>query len=372
MKFTSKTLIDSSCSNVLLPSGNTAVIKTSVQVSNVGVDWLQLHFRGVWASNGVFTVKRTESETKVFKNVSDVYIGALKVGTFTAEPKSPVLNPSMIIFKFDNEILYKYDYMQIFDLMKKHFESSFVSVSRLDVCRDFNLFRFGLKPENLIKRFLRDEYLKIGKGKFKVFGGVEHGTVFDYLRFGTGTSEQSAYLYNKSKELKEATYKPWIVEKWGALGLDVNADVWRLEISLKGQSFNHLDKESGEVEKLDIEVLRDLKKLFLWFEILQKKYFHFVVNDGQAKKTRMKAIELFEPFDTDIVVVKLKDNLKSNRSNKIFLKHLEKWKNQQKGDDINLCLERDKVQRNYIERHGLEKYYRDKVEGAKFEHKDDM
>jgi hypothetical protein len=86
----------------------------------------------------------------------------------------------------------------------------------------------------------------------------------------------------------------------------------------------------------------------------------------------MKDIELFEPFNTDIVVVKLKDNLKSNRSNKIFLKHLEKWKNQQKGDDINLCLERDKVQRNYIERHGLEKYYRDKVEGAKFEHKDDM
>ena len=62
-------------------------------------------------------------------------------------------------------------------------------------------------------------------------------------------SNVDTYLYNKTKEMQDKKYKPWIVEAWKRAGIDTSKDVWRLEFSLHNPRFIVRDNITGITER---------------------------------------------------------------------------------------------------------------------------
>ena len=199
----------------------------------VAIDWLQLHVsvddKQLHAFNSSYNVKRLDYQTRHFKDLDEIYFGQKLVATCASNPHSKVLKKNMMLVKFDNAFLYQKELKFEIEYFLRMNKLKLEGISRIDIAHDFNLFFNDINPEDLIKRFLRGYYARLGKSKLSVFG--EHGdfNVYEYLKFGSNKSLLSVYLYNKSTEMKEIKLKPWIFDTWKLCKLDVTKDVWRLE-----------------------------------------------------------------------------------------------------------------------------------------------
>jgi hypothetical protein len=120
-------------------------------------------------------------------------------------------------------------------------------------------------------------------------------------------------------------HKEYIRENWINHKLDVSKDVWRLEISIKGNTWKFVDVDNGEIRKLDLHDLRSILNLeSIYFGHLDK-YFDFRYNKPQVKRTRLKKITLFDKScDNAIFMMAFKTD-ESNRMDKIFIRMLEKY-----------------------------------------------
>lgn len=197
-------------------------------------------------------------------------------------PKMRSLDPLSVAIKVSNRALYSgtwdwylKDIMRLLDL-------TFVSISRMDICCDFQHFAEDLDPRLFIQRYLAEgplndgvQYIRKGSNKYFVIGRkrrkyVDNSGLVDNdrtqnqpenLRFGSHQSGVSAYLYNKSLELFEKHHKPYIRRLWEENGIieDESKPVWRLEFSVKSKSMTVENKSSSQICKT--LGLRDLRAL---------------------------------------------------------------------------------------------------------------
>lgn len=306
----------------------------------LNVDYLDCHVifstakQGTYPSN--FVVKKLPHGTRHFSIIEEIYSNNKRIATVRRVPYSDMLPKELVLIKFDNWTLYKYS---PFDFATKFFRLcglQFQNFARLDISLDFQEFDNGMNPGHFIKRYLTGSVLKIGKSaKFKVVGSQnESHHIFESLRFGSLLSEISYYMYNKTKEMEQVKWKPWIFAQWDTNGFDIEKDVWRLEFSLKSGNKMLVDELTGESKK--IHSLESLQKqeLKLLFETLREKYWQFVWNDGQQKKTRMRKLKLFKKPDTNFIVAECEGSKDATRSTKIFIKKLEETATELRGGDM--------------------------------------
>lgn len=212
----------------------------------------------------------------------------------------------------------------------------FQNFARLDLCLDFQEFDNKMAPELFIKRYLCGSVLKMGKAsKFKVVGTQSDSQhIFESLRFGSLFSEISYYLYNKTKEMEQVHWKPWINNTWEKNKFDKHKDVWRLEFSVKSGNKILLDKSTGEskiIHSLE-SLLKDNMEII--YTTLREKYWQFKWNDGQVKKNRMRSLKLFKNSDYNFQISELEGTKDATRSTKIFIKKLEETATELRGSDI--------------------------------------
>lgn len=239
-----------------------------------------------------FTLKELKLSTKVFAKWFQLYHGITLVADILTTPKTPIIKPDSVHWKLSNEYLYRYaftasDYspLSVLPLIS-------LKPTRADFCCDFNLFSNGLLPEKFITRVVRGIYLRKHGGRFKVEGTQSVSPLFHYLRYGSTSSPVSVYLYNKSKEMKEVKFKPWIFSKWKKFGLNTDIDVWRLEFSVKESRMNFVDKTTGQTVSLSSILPYFYDDHEIVFKSCLKKYGTFCVNNYRSNITRMKPIEL--------------------------------------------------------------------------------
>lgn len=278
----------------------------------------------------------------------------------TYEPSSHILPEDSCHVKIDNKYLYQSDLKAFVEDILNELKLKYKSVSRLDVASDFVKFNRISVPQ-FYKNVLAKNYLKRYCTSFHVDGKLTRNMPVHYMRFGSKSSGLQWYLYNKSKELREKTDKPYIRENWTNHNLPHKSrEIWRIEFVLHPSKDGVVDSETGEAIGFDtLDFLEtDFRKRL--FSTLFDKHCDFRVNDGQQRKERMKKVELLKLENYQSVYQRITEKSSSNRMHKVHIKWLyqlnQNWRLQNPVIDDKIMFT-DLLLAGYIDNHDLTEWY---------------
>lgn len=308
-----------------------------MQHSKIIIDWLQfsmLKISDVQYTN--ITIRKTSLRTKIFEEINEVFYNDIKIGTLASKPLSSILDNRLCLFKFENHILYepllKFYFNEIINLEGFKFNN----FTRIDLCIDFQQFQNNLSPSNFIKNFILNKYIKCGTSEFKMYSKQQNQAVNKndfmiikqeptYIRFGSNTSNVSAYLYNKTLEINQASRKNYIIDLHKRSNFDNTKDVWRLEFSLKNIGSIHLLTEYGELLNINTENIMDIQFLTNIMHSLINNYFHFKFNGNKKNKARLKDVTLFKSIDRVFKFMHYNNSHYTTIQDKCFINKFEEF-----------------------------------------------
>jgi hypothetical protein len=332
----------------------------------INIDWLSFFCQcGEPVNFDDYTLELKTYGTQIFEKAADVIKDNEVIAIVLWQPRSSILQQNSAMIKIKNRQLYNEQWYTIFTDLEKSWFCHDIKISRIDICADFVNFKNGLYPKTLISNFLTQKFVKVGRGNFKVIGEQKKYINYQYLRFGSGSSDISAYLYNKSTELKEVKDKPYIRELWHNLNNQNNRDVWRLEFSLKGKSLKIVDTINGNFVVDSFKSLTDKELIANIYSFMVKKYFQFVIPEQQKNKSRLKKLVLFDDEDCHFEIVDFALKSDTSRKHKIFLTNLvalEKEMRSLKSYALDTIKE---VAQDYAEEHNLVDYIASKQQPPK-------
>lgn len=273
----------------------------------LGIDWLQINCNKFpTLKQGIkfdYTIKDTNLSTRQYKKIHQIWQNETLICDVCSEPFSNIIPTGSHLIKFNNKILYNYNYENIIQSLFTTFEFKYNHVSRIDFFIDFNTFAYNLKPEKLIKNFCNEKYIHLGKTKFSIYGNEGKNIKFQYLRFGSRLSTVCIYLYNKTKEMQEKIYKPYIKENWKNNKIDTRKDVWRLEFSIINPKFTFINKDTAEIINMNGQEIYNKKNSAAIIETLIEKYFTWKYKKKYTNISRLKNILLFRNLDNSIKLI---------------------------------------------------------------------
>ena len=289
-------------------------------IYTLAIDWLNIFCvyegEGTWAPveipNGL-RYKREPFGTRCFSTFYRVRMpneegGWDEFAEIQADPyPGNVLPEYVVMVRFVNRTLYLPNFWEWADYLLELNHLSCRSISRIDICADFNDFA-TISPRKLIEGFAAKELRHIGRGVGALYfdhgKGVErdehdkpiedYGVRYNGVSFGTHASDSHVYLYNKSEELRTQGDKPWIKDTWIQAGLDIR-HVWRLEVSIKSKGLKFRDRKTKTNIEVDKEMVMESSALDKIYHTFVKKLFSFCVNrKGITNISREPKIVLFE------------------------------------------------------------------------------
>lgn len=327
---------------------------------HVSFDWLQINTKQTTPLNTLklkkIRLEKQNYQTRHFKEIYLGFKGEDEIFSIACSPLSSALNSQLTLLKINNKFLYGRNIENLVIELLKLLKLEFIGFTRVDLCIDFNYFQNGLHPQDFIKRFVAEKYIKKGKTKFQTVGNSDNGLTYDYLKFGSNTSTIRVYLYNKSKEMNDVKLKPYIQENQRLQGLNLNADVWRLEFSISSNNLifkNNIAENFFKFNSLDL--LKNGNSSIV-FAVLLSKHFVFFHNENKAVKERNKPLKLFNNYNSCYTAFDSTEKKESNRMDKILLKKLDKLNHEMRGNDYEISLNINDLQQAYINSRGLERF----------------
>ena len=342
------------------PSNNMGAIFTEIQASVVSIDWIQATFRGFTGKFKNICVFDTNFTTKIFEKIYELRDGNKVILHISCVPRSKILPADMVIIKINNAVLYEKDPIDWLTDFAKCENLTFSNITRLDLCLDFNTFNRNYHPQTLIRHFLEEKILKNGRGHFKVVGKQSDNNCYEYLRFGKNTSAVSAYLYNKSQEMKDVYFKAHIYEHWVVNNINNNKDIWRLEFSIKDFKNCLLSTITGEPLFVTLKDLRSKPFQCQLFSALYTKYWDFRKNDYLQNKSRMKRLDLLDVIKNNYIWYDEKTKVDSNISDRIFINKIDKLNNELRDIGVDIREELEFVRDLTLQKKNLEEWYANK------------
>jgi len=339
----------------------------------INIDWLQIYLHDgnqgianlamLFNGKSSYEFKLAEYTSRQFSQVYDIYdCDGDHYAVLQRVPFSSIISTDGAILKLANRELYKPTMIDTLMLFLQVHNFTFKSISRLDICFDSNTLRNGLKHTSLIKGLQNGKYLKNNQGQAKQNFEVQSATnrimECNSISFGSLSSAVKTKMYNKTKEMKDVKYKPYIVESWQLNGIDTKKDVWRIEISIKADMTNIVHLSTGETFRLTTDRLKlktDIQNIFYTYAA---RYFSFKINDGKKNKTRMPNLEIF-PDRPIISTMPVRITLQNDesRSDKVFLHKLHRIKTELRNVDDSVLDAIEEVRRTFCIAKGLSKYY---------------
>lgn len=278
----------------------------------IAVDWLAYSAYGIIDETPKLEVSRykivkRDYGTQVFKNCGAIVDCQTleEVANIQYSPRSSALKQNLIIIKLTNRILYEQNYIHVINNINNEFNFVFNAISRIDICADFYTFKcFGC--QQLIRGFLTRKYRRYGKTNYVLHGNQAKEQEFEYLKFGSGTSDVQVYLYNKSEELRAVKSKPYISERWQALSYNFDdvtppPDVWRLEFRVVNKNICAINKE-GEFFDITLQNIYG-DKLTSIYAGLVSRYWKWAINDKKESKfVNLKELQMFDFGNTECIL----------------------------------------------------------------------
>lgn len=332
----------------------------------INLDWLQVHVQG--RKSGRFEEFETPylkvvrvRQTQVFKNVFEIrYKKHNRVlATYATDALEHVMPTGHGILKVDNYYLYHF-YFRIkkgLEWLLRRLDLEFIGITRLDISYDFNEFNNRRNPENFIKAFLRNDLVKLKSTKGNVFFEHDKENRFHAIRFGSKSSAVTYKMYNKSKEMKDETFKQHIYDRWkNDSGLDLAKEVWRLEFTINANT-NLILTERSHLHFHSLDTL-EVNVFAAAFKYLFGEYFDFRHNDRkQCRKDRMKPVNLLSfPAVFENAAFRKNNPFKkdSDRATKIFIKKLHLHQDEMRGKDDDFAFDARAIVSKLISVYGLQ------------------
>ena len=320
------------------------------------VDWLQIYCKlhcsveQMVLTEGVKVVVSDFPTPQFLKKAVFSFDKEQPFAEMLFHPRTSVLPACAAQLRVLNQHLYTENWLDRLRYILKSAHIECVSLSRIDLAVDFNRLYKGLSPKTLLTSFIKGKFLKIGISK-----GFLHFDDWGYRVANNASSLKGisiaktpnitgctwgakgyvqTQIYNKSKELREVKYKPWIVSTWERNGLNVNEDVWRAEIRIQKQGreleiAECLDEISGY--QLSLFEISNPNRIYETFYAYAKKYLRFVKRDYHVKRTQMEDVRLFpEPYTRELFIAPRisKTDVESNRTSVIVKNFLNSLREQ--------------------------------------------
>lgn len=331
---------------------------------SANIDWLQVNVRPL--GKKLMCLKKehnlvdTGVNTKHFGKVQELYENDKRIATIVSEPYSEIMDKSTTIIKLDNHILYQkhlYDYVKnlLTDLC-----CTFHNFSRLDIAIDFNRFRANRCPERFITAVASKKIIPQRVGKISFDGSIKRVLDYEYMRIGTRNSDVIVYIYNKTRELDEKENKPWIRENWEQNELRTDIPVWRIEFSINNFNYAFVDRDTAEILEIDELAFLLMCRKDIVLHSLINQYFRFVIEDGQARKDRMKKVNMFGDMGEIRHLEKINTFEASNRSDKILIKQLHTTSNELRNNNKRISVNASSLMNHIILKKDLEDWYKRK------------
>lgn len=367
--------------------------------ATTAVDWMQLwcDFSRFFARGGFgedLSVENTRKspnyqwakmdvKTRTFREVWDVSRNNIVLFTVMVKPYSSVISRTGGLVKVKNEILYKRQCADIVDTFLKENSIYFKSVSRIDLCVDFEEFANGERPPVVLEKIMRNDYWKIGKSKFfahgsdldscgvkriksdkgdyyvihnhfDVIGYPDEENRFSYICWGSRMSEVRTYLYDKTRELEEVHMKRYIVQQWNANGLGSSErHVWRLEFSMKAPQFKIVAQDTGVIFNDDWKSFLDVGYRNSIIMAIADKYFDIRINSGQQRKDRERHLDMIVLPHEQSMVLRFEPTPDNTRAMKIFLRKMDAVNDEVRNARRTFYAMMQQVKREYAENTGL-------------------
>lgn len=286
----------------------------------------------------VYEVRPCKERHALFAQSMSIYLRKMPLLHIHWHPRSSVIARDAVAVKVANRALYCSSWGWYLRDVMAVLGLRYVSLTRVDICADFQRFADDLDPRLFIARYLADgsvsddvQYIRRGSNLYHITGRKRHkpiskedcpdGTAVpfrtmschEYLRFGTRRSGVSAYLYNKSLELMEGKHKPYISKLWEDSGLieDPTAPVFRLEFSIQSKGMTVERRGTKQVlQKLGLRNLSVLQiedfasptKLADVYFAYASKYWKFKRVTGAKYVKDMPDVSLFDANVTPSMV----------------------------------------------------------------------
>lgn len=270
----------------------------------INIDYLILNLEGQpfgeFPETSEFHLKPYDYGTKIFEIRADLYYNDLKIGIYTAKPRSAIISEQLAQLQIENNLFYTLSNTELKNVLEKFCDEtlySFKSVNRLDICLDKCDVLHSYR--NLYSDIVAGNFLISGRPKnlqsyFETYKGK---SILNGFQIGKRTSDKIIRCYNKTLSL-QLTEKPYINQYYIDNGLK-NDNVWRFEYQLNSAFFRGLNEHS----KGDSNIYQsmtwgvfDKANLYELLKIATKGFFELRENTGKSQINKEKLIQLFD-FD---------------------------------------------------------------------------
>jgi hypothetical protein len=324
-------------------------------------DWFQVSCYGSIVHHPDYDYKDEEKRTKQFLKLLEVYKYQEHIATICYIPSSKTWRTDLVIVKFQNKILYNYNIAEYCVTFLTDHNLKFNNITRVDLCTDFNYFYNHMNPRAFITRLMKNKILGNNRCAVRLEGFQKERWRMHYLRYGSHRSLASVYLYNKSKEMQDKIFKPYIFDQWQQMELNTELPIWRLEFSLrpgnfnfyelneKNQSFEYYKAYLNQCNKenvlnpliyddyctkfeykpvnrwsIKLEFLKDIHNVNMLFQGLLDHYFKFLFNNYKKNKSENQKLQLFPKYKSTGSLYIFNQDTNSTRMDKILCNHLLK------------------------------------------------
>jgi hypothetical protein len=284
-------------------------IKSKLKTNNlkttlINIDYLILNLEGQpfgeFPENSKFRLKPYDYGTKIFEIRADLYYENLKVGIYTAKPRSAIISEHLAQLQIENNLFYTLTNDALKSILNNFCNETkyiFKSVNRLDICLDKSDINNSYR--NLYGNIVSGNFLISGRPKnlqsyFETYKGK---SILNGFQIGKRTSDKIIRCYNKTLSL-QLTEKPYINEYYANNNFK-NENVWRFEYQLNSAFFRGLNEHS----KSDLKVSQSMTwgifhkaNLYELLKIANKGFFELRENTGKSQINKEKLVMLFD-FD---------------------------------------------------------------------------
>lgn len=332
----------------------------------INIDWLELFGNegsithdAAFFTNAGWTVKVRQYGTPQYAEMFTLYAGKIPAIEVRRKPYSTKNNGGIFDtgdthLRLTNNTCYIDKPVQFIQAFMRDYNYQLKAISRLDLAWDMQKFDNGTTPTHLLQAICNNHVAKLHQPKLSIHG-TSHWSYNDWnsAKWGSQSSMVTTKIYNKTKELKETHAKPYIETQWKAGGLNMNEEVWRVEISLNSCAKQIVRCDDGEIIPINLDSIATRELCWQLFQRLATKYLDFRLitksREGNLiRKNRCPQLQLIAGQGDVYTCPKLPTSTAPTRTSKMLLKEL-----------LKIAFEEDHPQHQKERAYWLEKYLRE-------------
>lgn len=346
----------------------------------VNLDWLEVYClepaglaiqdAAFFVAQG-FEVKAREYGTPQYREMFAIYdrehfpMYEIRRNPYSIKANGGIFDARACHIRLSNRQCYQKDCVHLLREFLARFGYELKSISRVDVCADFNQFDNGKNPQQFLNQFIGGFYFKSLQSKLAAHG-IEYvfangarqseiansavlslyasenneGREYNSIKWGAPTSAISTKMYNKTLELKQGKPKKYIQYYWQVAGLenDDQRPVWRVEFSLKSEIKSFVRLDDGELIYLNLSTIDSQAKVDGLFHVLAQRYFHFkrrrkTRNGTEQRKNRLPDFFPFRRWQNgEYNPIRLTLTKDPTRTDRIIMRRLREFWDEKEGE----------------------------------------